>query len=205
MMVCGWATGVQFDRNGSPCWGIHSDGARLRITLGTPVEPLLQIPLAVGETAAGRGLSDAADARASSSQRLFSSTTTAGSITSRTRSRSHAGRSQCMGTGTAPIFQQPSVANTRCSEFGMASATREPVAAPLAASARPHWLARASSSPKVSDWAVPSSATIVTAASSRRCSASSCSLAPNGTPSAKGFAGASAAAGSVALTPIPAR
>ena len=29
--------------------------------------------------------------------------------------------------GTAPIFQHPSVASTRCWEFGIASATREPV------------------------------------------------------------------------------
>ena len=146
MIVWGCATGVQFARNGSPCWGIQSDGARLRITLGTPVDPLLQIPLAVGEMAVGSGLSDSPAARASNSHRLFSSTTTAGSITARTRSRSHSGRSQCIGMGTAPIFQHPSVASTRCCEFGIASATREPVSAPRAASARPHWLARASSS-----------------------------------------------------------
>ena len=126
MIVCGWATGVQFDKNGSPCWGVQSDGARLRITFGTPVDPLLQIPLAFGETAAGSGLSDSPAARASNSHRVLSSTTTAGSITSRTRSRSHSGRSQCMGTGTAPIFQHPSVASTRCCEFGIASATSEP-------------------------------------------------------------------------------
>ena len=114
MIVCGCATGVQFAMNGSPCVGIHSDGARLRITLGTPVDPLLQIPFAVGDTAVGSDSWDSPAARASSSQRVCSSTTTAGSITARTRSRSHSGRSQCMGMGTAPIFQQPSVASTKC-------------------------------------------------------------------------------------------
>ena len=115
MMVWGCAIGVQFDKNGSPCSGVQSDGARLRITLGTPVEPLLQIPFAVGETAVGSGsfgLAGGACDRAPTG--VFSSTTTAGSITSRTRFRSHSGRSQCMGIGTAPIFQHPSVANTRC-------------------------------------------------------------------------------------------
>src|SRR5271166_3551287 len=109
MMVCGLATGVQFARNGSPCCGVQSDGARLRITLGTPVDPLLQIPLALGEIASGSELSDSAAARASRSHRLASLTTTAGSMTARTRFRSHSGRSQCMGMGTAPIFHDPNV------------------------------------------------------------------------------------------------
>ena len=127
MMVCGCAIGVQFARNGTPCVGSTSDGARLRITLGTPVDPLLQIPLAVGDTAAGSGLSGLGRRRVPRGP--------SGSVRRR-RPRGRSPRAPGLApiradpsaseSGTAPIFQQPSVASTRCSELGIASATSEP-------------------------------------------------------------------------------
>ncbi|EUA75225.1 bile acid-coenzyme A ligase domain protein [Mycobacterium xenopi 4042] len=123
--------------NGTLCSGVHSARARLRITLGRPVEPLLHIPLTMGETTSGSGRSDSRAARDASTELCCSSTRTTGSITLSTRERSQSGRSQRIGTGTAPIFQHPSAAKTNSSEFGIASATSEPISAPAAARARP--------------------------------------------------------------------
>src|SRR5579875_890607 len=111
-MVCGAATGVHAARNGMLSSGVQIDCARLRITLGTPVDPLLQIPLTVGDTAAGSASADCPAAHDASAETWCSSTSTAGSITASTRERSHFGRSQRIGTGTAPIFQQPNAART---------------------------------------------------------------------------------------------
>ncbi len=57
-MVCGWAVGVQAAKNGKDDSGVQIPCARVRMTLGRPVDPLLQIPLALGETTSGRGSSD---------------------------------------------------------------------------------------------------------------------------------------------------
>src|SRR5947209_2594181 len=137
-MVCGWAVGAQAARNGNDDSGVHVPCASVRITLGSPVDPLLHIPLAMGDTTSGSGPADWSAALAVSVERVWSSTVTAGAITSSTRDRSHSGRSQRIGTGTAPIFQQPSADITNCSELGIARATREPTSAPAAANARPH-------------------------------------------------------------------
>ena len=137
-MVCGCGVGAQAARNGNDDSGVHMPCARVRMTFGRPVDPLLHIPFAWGETTAGSGSSDWLPARAVNVDSVGSSTVTAGSMTSSTRDRSQSGRSQRIGIGTAPIFQQPSTANTRCSELGIASATSEPISAPLAVSPRPH-------------------------------------------------------------------
>jgi hypothetical protein len=40
--------------NGVPSAGSHTAGRSLRITLGVPVDPLLQMPFTWGDTASGR-------------------------------------------------------------------------------------------------------------------------------------------------------
>ena len=181
-MVCGVGVGVQAARKGNDDSGVQTPCAKVRITLGSPVDPLLHIPLAWGDTTSGRASVDSPAARAASTARVSSSIATVGAITSSTRDRSQPGRSQRIGTGTAPIFQHPRTASTNSSELGIPSATSEPTWAPAADKARPHWLARPSSSANVSDCAFPSRAITVRATSSPRCSASCRSLAPNGIP-----------------------
>src|ERR1700753_4092218 len=119
-MVCGVGVGGQAARNGNDDSGVHTPCASVRITLGSPVDPLLQIPLALGDTTSGRGSGDRPAAAAFSVADVVSSTVTAGAITSSTRDRSQSGRSQRIGTGTAPIFQQPNAASTSGSGVGMA-------------------------------------------------------------------------------------
>src|SRR5436305_11243669 len=116
-MVCGCAVGAQAARNGNDDSGVQMPCASVRITFGRPVDPLLQIPLAFGETTSGSGSADCSAALAVSTELVWSSTVTAGAITSSTRVRSQSGRSQRIGTGTAPIFQQPNAASTNGTEL----------------------------------------------------------------------------------------
>src|ERR1700759_2236475 len=129
-MVCGWGVGAQAARNGNDDSGVQIPCASVRMTFGRPVDPLLQIPFALGDTTAGNGSPAWSPAREVNVDSVCSSTVTAGSITSSTRDRSQSGRSQRIGTGTAPIFQQPNTASTRCSELGIDTATSEPISAP---------------------------------------------------------------------------
>ena len=91
------------------------------MTLGNPVEPLLQIPLMDGETAGGTGSPEWFCADAAIVSRVCVSNVTAGPMISSNLARSHSGRSQRIGTGTAPTFQHPRLASTRSTEFGIAS------------------------------------------------------------------------------------
>ena len=57
-MTCGWLTGAQCAMNGRLDAGVQTPGEVLRMILGSPVDPELQIPLTAGETAIGSGASD---------------------------------------------------------------------------------------------------------------------------------------------------
>ena len=77
-MVCGVAVGAQAARNGNDDSGVHVPCASVRITLGRPVDPLLHIPLALGDTTSGSGSADWPAALAVRADRVSSSTVTAG-------------------------------------------------------------------------------------------------------------------------------
>ena len=91
------------------------------MTLGRPVEPLLQMPLIDGDTAGETGSPDWFWADTAIVARVRASRVTAGLMISSSLLRSHSGKSQRIGTGTAPAFQHPRLASTRSTEFGMAS------------------------------------------------------------------------------------
>ena len=151
---------------------VHSAGCQLRITLGTPVEPLLQMPLDVGETAVGSGLADSPAARVSSSHASFR----------RPRRRGRSPRAP----GLAPTREDPSASGRGPRRSSSTPASPAPDVAssewpvppgnPFARPGRPapgptgwrgHRVRRKSACS-----AVPSSATMVTPGSSRRSSAS---------------------------------
>ena len=160
--------------------------------MGTPVDPLLHMPFALGDLrrwAAPPGTPPAA--RASSFQRRLFVDDDGG-----VDHRAHPVRALPFGQipvhgewAPAPIFQQPRVASTqvlrirdrRCDKGTRLSASGRP-------GPRPHWLAHASSSSKVSACSGAVERDVgLRPCSSRRCSASSASRAPNGIPSSSGL------------------
>ena len=168
----GRGTGRQPSMNAVPSAPSHRDGRSLRMTLGVPVEPLLQMPLTWGDTASGR--SAAGSSRVASIQATSSASSwTRGSITARTRARSQSGRSQRTGTGTAPSFQAARAPSVNGGELRMPSASRSPSPRPRAASAPASRVERSSSSRQVSSVSAPSGATWQYTGSSGR-SAASC-------------------------------
>ena len=54
--TCGRATGPHDAANGMPTISSKTPGLSIRMTLGVPVEPLLQMPLVCGDTTDGRGV-----------------------------------------------------------------------------------------------------------------------------------------------------
>ena len=54
--TCGRATGPHDAANGMPTISSKTPGLSIRMTLGAPVEPLLQMPLVCGDTTDGRGV-----------------------------------------------------------------------------------------------------------------------------------------------------
>ena len=158
-------------------WCPDAPAPELRITLGTPVDPLLHIPLALGDTTAGSGLSDWSAARAVSVPRCCSST-----IDGRVDHLQHPGP---LPLGQIPAHRNRNgadlpaaqrgqhevlgIGNRKCNKRTDISAGGGQRPPPLIGPAVE--FARRSSSVRV-----PSSAMTVRAGSSRRCSASSCKL-----------------------------
>ncbi len=120
--VCGRAIVAQDAAKGMPVMSSKTPGLSMRMTLTAPVEPLLQMPLVIGDTAGGNGVGSSS--RVESSQARSSTPTLTPSITSSTRSRSQSGRSHRTGTGTAPSFHAASTVITNSGE--LRSADRDP-------------------------------------------------------------------------------
>src|SRR4051794_21076697 len=124
------------------------------MTFGVPVDPLLQMPLVAIPMTSGCGSADCASASAINAGRSSGRTLSRPSTTSSSRSRSHAGRSQRTGTGTAPIFQAANTSNTSSVELMSSIATRSPLPTPRCVNARASCSVRRSSSRHVvsSSW-----------------------------------------------------
>ena len=119
--TCGRATGPHDAANGMPTISSKTPGLSIRMTLGEPVEPLLQMPLVCGDTTDGRGV--ASSSAVAWSQGRSSAPTETPSMTSSTRSRSQSGRSQRTGTGMAPSFHAASTVITNSGELRSPTAT----------------------------------------------------------------------------------
>ena len=165
-MRCGRSIGIQLAPNGSDIAGTHTVGRSVMMTLGMPVEPLLQMPFVCMPMTSGSGASCCASASAinapTSSGRMLSRPST----TSSSRSRSHAGRSQRTGTGTAPIFHAARTSSTSSVELTSSSATRSPLPTPRAAKVRASCSERRSMSRQVDSSSPPSGRTCTRAGAS---------------------------------------
>ena len=173
-MTCGIGTGPHMAIIGVLNTSWYTAGRLITMTFGSPVDPLLQMPINDGDTTSAR--SSAARSSAVRSSRSFpsarhssiqrsidgmsdSSRYTAASTVSRRRARSQSGRSHRTGTGIDPSFHAATDASTRCNEFGMAMPIRSPNPAPRSRSVRASASERRSSSRHVSDVSTPSGAT----------------------------------------------
>ena len=152
--ICGRATGPHDAANGMPTISSKTPGLSIRMTLGAPVEPLLQMPLVCGDTTDGSGV--ASSSAVAWSHGRSSAPTETPSITSSTRSRSHSGRSQRTGTGMAPSFHAASTVITNSGELRRPTATRVPGAAPRVWRARAICVERRCSSGQVTTVSRPS-------------------------------------------------
>src|SRR4051794_585469 len=171
---------IQLAPNGTDIDGTHAVGRSVMITFGVPVEPLLQMPLVCMPMTSATASSgwDAASVISSgtSSGRMLSRPAT----TSSSRSRSHAGRSQRTGTGTAPSFQAAKTSNTSSVELTSSMATQSPLPTPRSANVRASCSLRRSTSRQVNSSSLPSGKTTTSAGSSGRAAAMSRSRRLNG-------------------------
>ena len=152
--TCGRSTGAHVVANGMPVISSKIPGLSMRMTLTAPVDPLLQIPLVIGDTAGGNGVGSRS--WVDSNHARSSTPTLTPSITSSTRSRSQSGRSHRTGTGTAPSFHAASTVITNSGELRRATATRPPSVAPRSCSARAICVERRCSSGHVTTVSAPS-------------------------------------------------